>query len=132
VTGGLAKELVVPEPNRSFQELAGCHGKCWIPEEIMKAWGDPPSAESMKENGVRICGFVGVVFVKELSTRSRWVHEELELLPQRFYLHIAQEAHSRGVPPLPVALELLLRELVGFPVAEAAGILEKVTGQFVD
>ena len=61
----LAEKLVVPEPHRPIQQLRRRHQKRRTPEHVVKCRPRPPRPQGVKQNRVRIAGFVRVVFVKQ-------------------------------------------------------------------
>src|SRR5688500_12486481 len=75
VTGGFDKKLVVPETYRAAQNLGSRNCKSRMPEQIVKALRGAPRAERVKQNLVRVGGFVQVIFVKKLPRRMRRIHQ---------------------------------------------------------
>jgi hypothetical protein len=82
-----------------------------MPEQIMKTGRDPPRAECMKEDMIRIGRFVGVVFVKQFSIFRLPIKQSSQLLSERFHL-VRENADSAQVPMLVKEIDLLLAELV--------------------
>jgi hypothetical protein len=58
VTSGLAKELIMPEPNSAFEKLRRGDGESRIPEDVVKAGSYAPRPESMKERLPSVFRFV--------------------------------------------------------------------------
>ena len=55
---GLAEQLVVPEPNRTADQLTRGNDNCRIPKHIVKRSFDSPRSQCMEKNIVRIAGLV--------------------------------------------------------------------------
>jgi len=60
----LAEELIVPEPDRPAQKLRCRDRECGMPQEIVKSRRDPPCAQRVEQDVVRISRLVRVEFVK--------------------------------------------------------------------
>src|SRR5262249_1919992 len=61
VTGGFAEQLVVPKANAAAQQLRRRNGDSRVPQQVVKAWRDPPGAERMEQHMVGIGRLVRVV-----------------------------------------------------------------------
>jgi hypothetical protein len=94
VLRGLAKELVVPEAHRAIEQLRCGNEKRGIPEQIVEAGQNAPGAEGVEEDAVRVGGFIGVVFVKEVAAGMRRVHELLDFGAKDFDLIIGEDTHA--------------------------------------
>ena len=86
----LAEELIVPEANAATQELRCGNQECGIPQHIMKAGLNAPRAESVKQHGRRVGGFVRIVFVEQLIARMVRIGEIGKFGAKVFYLSVVQ------------------------------------------
>lgn len=93
----LAKKLVMPEAHGTAKQLRRGNEKSGIPEQIMEARGDAPSAEGVKENATWIRRLVDMVFVKELAAFVRGIHQPFELATQDLDLLVAQNTYAGQV-----------------------------------
>ncbi|MGE4632086.1 MAG: hypothetical protein AAEJ47_03530, partial [Planctomycetota bacterium] len=91
----LAEQLIVKKANRRAKQLVRSHPDSGAEEEIMKSLFDAPPTESMKQHRIGIVRFIDVVFVEEIVSRVRRVHQSLELLAKALHL-VAVEHWNPG------------------------------------
>ena len=91
--GRFAEQLVVPEPHRAAEQLAGGHRERRMPQQIVKAGRNPPSAQRMEQHGIGIVRFVGVVLVPQFASRMVRPKELGQLAAQGFDLFIRQNSN---------------------------------------
>src|SRR5687768_11282565 len=130
VTGWLVENLIVPETHRAPEELRRSHQERWIPEQIMKPFGDPPSSQSMKESLFRISRFVGMVFVKESIVFVNRFNNLCQLCQQHLDLFVCEQSYPSQIPMGLVEPELLSAQTVNVPVARLSGS-EKIADRLV-
>jgi hypothetical protein len=90
--------------------LAGGHGERRVPEQIVKAGGDPPRPQRVKQHLGRIGRFVGVVLVEQRVTRMLRVKQPRQLLTQLLDLLLGQNPNARHIAKLLIMLHLRFAE----------------------
>jgi hypothetical protein len=98
--GRLHEDLVVPEAHRSPQKLACGNEDCWIPEQIVERNGDPPGAESVKDNAAGLPGLVRMPFVEEVRSGMLCVQKRLERVAKELYLIVVEARTPARNPSL--------------------------------
>ena len=116
VSRGLAEELVVPEAHRAAQELRGREREARVPQKVMKARRDSPSAQRVEEHARRVARLVRVELVPQRAPLVRRVHQLCQLRAQSFDLIFVEHTHARQVSVLLVEPDLLLRQTILVPL----------------
>jgi hypothetical protein len=119
----LHEELVVPEPNGSFENLAGRSDDGGVPEQIVKRRGDAPRAERVEEKASRLGGLVRVPFVEEVRSRMRGIQKRLELPAEEIDLAVVEDADAGEKPVAVERGKLVLAEGADRGVSRARGAL---------
>jgi hypothetical protein len=64
----LAKQLVMPKPDGTIEQLAGRHQKWRVPQNIVETRTQSPRAQGMEQHLVRIRRFIPVILVPQFLT----------------------------------------------------------------
>src|SRR5688500_19648600 len=94
VMSRLVEYLIVPKPDRAFEQLRSRDGKSRVPKKIVKSLRNSPAAQSMKEYFLRVSRFVRVEFVKKRVARMRWIDECHYFVSQSVDLFVRSEEHT--------------------------------------
>ena len=110
--GRFAKELIVPEADCPAQQLRRGDGEGRVPEQIVEPRRDPPRAQGVEQDRVRIARFVGVVLVEQLVAGLRRTGKAFELCAKHVHLVVVQKANARQIALPMVELHLLVAQPV--------------------
>ena len=116
----------MPEADRSAEQLRRRNGEGRVPEQIVEPRRDPPRAQGVEQDRVRIARFVGVVLVEQLVTGMCRIEETFELHPQHVHLAVVQKADTRQIALPVVEVQLLVAQAVFGPIFPSSRLGEEI------
>jgi hypothetical protein len=122
----LAKELVVPKADWAVEQLRCWRQERWVPENVMQSRLNPPRAERMKQDGVRIARFVAVILVPQLGAVVARLHEIGQFCPESFDLALVEKPNSGQKPVSAKLLDLPRIDLKRLPFGSRRRLREEV------
>ena len=125
------KELVVEEPNRSTQQLAGGQPKSRGPGQVMERGFELPGTERVEEHLALILCFVEVKFVKKGVALMGGGNDLVELFPKLFKLERIENPDPGQEPILFEAVYLLPAQSIALPLAWRLRAMEELADWFV-
>ena len=129
---GFAEELVMPETDRTVEQLRGGDEEGWTPQDIVECGAGAPCAEGVEEDRVGIARFVRVVLVEELVRGVAGVHEAGQLGAERFDLIVVENLDAGKESVAVERLHLLVGKSVLLPLGFGRGWLAEGAGWGVE
>lgn len=126
---GFTEELIVKESEAFSQQLIGGYKESRVPEDIMEGGANTPCSQGMKQSGVRVFGFIAVVFIKEFTSLMAGISHFHKVGTQDIHLARGEELYPIKVTMVPEMEDLRFGQAVLQPFFRVLRGREKLRNQ---